>query len=450
MDETTRRVAAFALEADYSRLDAASVHACKLRLIDTIGCALGAAAEPLGTMACNVAARSTGTPAARVWGTTIRSTPESAAFANGVMLRLLDISDTYLGKSRGHPSDVIAAVMAVADAHGCSGKAVLAAIALAYDVYCSLCDALDWNGAGWDQPVYGVVGAAAGAGRLLGLDHEAMSNAISLAIVPNMAMYQTRKGHLSSWKGCAGANAARNAVFAATLARDGFTGPAAPFEGDAGLFGNVGPGRWALPAYGSMIRATHIKSLPVCYHGQSAVLAAMGMHGRVAVDDIESIHVEAYRTAFEMMGNDPSRWAPTTHETADHSLPYTVAIALLDGAVTSASFDHARFTDPAVVALMKKTRVTEAPAFTQAYPEAAPGRVTLTLASGKVETAELRYPTGHARSPMSEADVERKFREMLAGHPAGRRSDEILQRLWAIEEAKDVGAEVLAVLGGEG
>jgi 2-methylcitrate dehydratase len=166
----------------------------------------------------------------------------------------------------------------------------------------------------------------------------------------------------------------------------------------------------------------------------------------VAVDEIEDIHVQAYRTAFEMMGKDPSRWAPTTHETADHSLPYTVAIALLDGAVTPGSFDHARFTDPAVVALMQKTRVTEAPDFTRAYPEAAPGRVTIKCKSGRVETAELRYPIGHARSPMSDVDVERKFRDMLAGHPAGRRCDEILQRLWKIEDATDVGGEILALL----
>ena len=446
MDETTQRVANYALDADYAHLDAASVHDCKLRLIDTIGCALGAASEPVSIMAQSVAARSTGTPAARVWGTNIRSTPESTAFANGVMLRMLDISDTYLGKSRGHPSDVIAAVLAVADAQQCSGKSTLAAIALAYDVYCSLCDALDWNGAGWDQPVYGVVGAAVGVGRLLGLDQEAMCHAISLALVPNMAMYQTRKGHLSSWKGCAGANAARNAVFAAMLARDGFTGPTAPFDGDAGLFDNVAQAQWTLPMFGAMIRQTHIKSLPVCYHGQSAVLAAMHMRSRVAVHEIEDIHVEAYRTAVEMMGKDPSRWAPTTHETADHSLPYTVAIALLDGVVTPNSFDHARFTDPAVVTLMQRTRVSEAPAFTQSYPEAAPGRVTIRCKSGKVETAELRYPVGHARSPMSDADVERKFRDMLEGHPAGKRCDEILQRLWKLEDANDVGGEILALL----
>jgi 2-methylcitrate dehydratase len=432
--------------ADYDKLSSRSVHDCKLRFIDTLGCALGAYDEPLSGMARAVAARTSGAPAARVWGSRIASTPEAAAFANGVMLRLMDISDTYLGKSRGHPSDVMAAVLAVADAERSSGKETIAALALAYDVYCSLCDARDWNSAGWDQPLYAVVGAAAGAGRLLRLDQERMCHAISLALAPNMAMYQTRKGQLSSWKGCAGANAARNAVFAAMLARDGFTGPEAVFEGEAGLYANVGRADWTLPPAGSMISETHIKSLPVCYHGQSAVLAAMRMHARTPVDQITAIHVEAYRTAVDMMGKDPSRWAPATHETADHSLPYTVAIALLDGEVTPASFDHARFTDPGVVDLMRKTTVGEDAGFTRAYPDAAPGRVTITLKSGQVERGEMMYPTGHARSPMSDSEVERKFRGMLASHPAASRCDEILQRLWSLEKVGDVGEEVIAAL----
>jgi len=448
MDATTKQVAAYAVAADYAQLSAESVHDCKLRLIDTLGCALGAYDETLSEMARAVAARTSGNPSARVWGSRIAAAPEAAAFANGVTLRLMDISDTYLGRSRGHPSDVAAAVLAVADAEKRSGKETIAALALAYDVYCSLCDALDWNSAGWDQPLYAVVAAAAGVGRLLQLDHERMCHAISLALVPNMAMYQTRKGQLSSWKGCAGANAARNAVFAALLARDGFTGPESPFDGEAGLYDNVAQAAWKLPPAGSMIRQTHIKSLPVCYHGQSAVLAAMRMRTKVPVDQIAAIHVESYRTAVDMMGKDPSRWAPTTHETADHSLPYTVAVALLDGTVTPASFDHARFTDPQVVALMQKTQVSEDAKLTQAYPEAAPGRVRITLKSGKVEADEMTYPTGHARSPMSDADVELKFRGMLSRHPAGKRCDEILQRLWRLEEAKDVGAEVLDLLAG--
>ena len=446
MDATTRRLVDYALEARYDVLCAHAVHETKRRLIDTLGCAIGAYDEPLSVLARKVAARSQGDPAARVWGSAATSTPEIAAFANGVMLRLMDISDTYLGKARGHPSDVTAAVLAAADVAHADGRAVIAANATAYDVYCSLCNAYDWNSHGWDQPVYAVVGAVVGAGMLLGLTREQLGNAIALALVPNMAMAQTRRGPLSSWKGCAGANAARNAIFAAMLARDGFTGPNAVFEGEGGLFDVAGRFEWTLPPHGTMIGETHIKTLPVCYHGQSAVLLALDMRRRIAPERVREIRVETYRTAVDMMGKDPSRWAPTTHETADHSLPYTVAIAFLDGAVTERSFETGRFTDPAVVALMNKVKVAEAPALTALYPEGSPARLTVVTEDGSVETAEMRYPTGHARSPVSDADLERKFHAMVDSRLGVAPAEAALARLWCLDEADDVGRDVVALL----
>jgi len=261
-----------------------------------------------------------------------------------------------------------------------------------------------------------------------------------------MAMTQTRRGPLSSWKGCAGANASRNAVFAAMLARDGFTGPTAIFEGEGGLYDVVGRFEWVLPTAPRMITETHIKSLPVCYHGQSAVLIALDLRKKLQAKEIREIRVDAYRTAVNMMGNDPSRWAPTTHETADHSLPYTVAIAVLDGAVRPESFATERFTDPAVVSLMQKVKVAEDAKLTAAYPEASPSRLTITMASGEVHTAEMPYPTGHAKNPMSEADVERKFKDMFAGRGNDAQRSQILQRLWNLEKADDVGRDVIAAL----
>jgi 2-methylcitrate dehydratase len=446
MDATTVRLVDFALQSEFGALSAETVHECKRRLIDTIGCAIGAFDEPLSLQARAVAKRISGDPAASVWGSNLTSSPETAAFANGVMLRLMDISDTYLGKSRGHPSDVISGVLAVGESVRAGGPEIIAATVLAYDVYCSLCDAIDWNTRGWDQPVYAVLGTVIGAGKLLVLSREQMGHAVALALVANMAMTQTRRGPLSSWKGCAGANASRNAVFAALLARDGFTGPSAIFEGEGGLFDIVGRFDWSLPSNSHMIEQTHIKSLPVCYHGQSAVLAALKLRAQLQVAEIAEVRVEAYRAAVDMMGNDPSRWAPTTHETADHSLPYTVAIALLDGAVTAESFALERFTDPAVVALMRKTKVCEDSTLTAAYPEGAPGRVTVTMNSGEVHDAELKYPDGHAQNPLSDAQVEDKFRQMFSKRRSQAHCEQVLQRLWQMERVGDSGREVFPLL----
>lgn len=438
-DATTRGLVAYARAAQYEALPELTVRECRRRVMDTFASALGAFDEPPARMARAVASRSRGDTAATVWGSTISTTPEAAAFANGVMVRLLDISDTYLGRSRGHPSDMTSGVLAAAQSVGADGKSVINAIALAYDVYCSFCDAVDINSKGWDQPVYSVLGCVLGVGKLLELTDEQMSNAVSLALAPNMALAQSRRGHLSIWKGCAGANASRNAVFAALLAKEGFTGPTEVFEGEGGLHDAVGVFDWPLPEHGHMITQTHVKSLPVCYHGQSPVLAALEMRPTIEVAKIEDIQVDAYRTAVMMMGGDPSRWAPTTRETADHSLPYCVAIALLDGVVNNASFAQARLRDPVVAVLMRKVKVREDAKLSAGYPEGAPGRVTIRMISGETHTREITYPKGHARSPMSDEDVEHKFRDLVQGRLGSQQCGAALAALGNLEQAADIG-----------
>lgn len=440
-DATTQRLIAFA--HGYPPLPAATIHEAKRRLVDTFASALGACDEPVSRMAHAIASRQHSEQTARVWGTAIATTPEMAAFANGVMARSLDISDTYLGRSRGHPSDMTSGLIAIAEIARADGKTLLSAISLAYDVYCSFCKTVDINASGWDQPVYSVLGCALGAAKLMGLTNEETGHALSLALTPNMALAQARRGNLSSWKGCAGANASRNAVFAVLLAKEGFTGPQAVFEGVGGLRQVLGPFDWPLPER-PMIGETHTKSLPVCYHGQSAVLAALALHGKVKIADIEAIEVQAYETAVMMMGSEASRWAPTTRETADHSLPYCVAIALLDGEVTSASFAAGRLRDPAVAAIMRRVKVAEDPVLSALYPDGAPGRVTARMTSGEVHEVEIRYPAGHEKNPMDDSAIERKFRALASSRLDAAQCDAALEALWRIDSIRDIG-EVTAL-----
>ena len=441
-DRTTATVVDFTQHSSYDVLPADVVHQCKLRLIDTFASALGAYGNPVSVMARNVAAHSRADAPASVWGSAIQTTPEAAAFANGVMTRLLDISDTYLGKSRGHPSDMISGVLAVAESVHADGKSLINAIVLAYDVYCSFCQHIDVNAKGWDQPVYGVLGCVVGAGKLLGLSRAKMANAVALALAPNMALAQSRRGALSNWKGCAGANASRNAVFAAMLANDGFTGPTAVFEGEGGLWEVIGRHDWPLPEGMHMITQTHIKGLPVCYHGQSTVYAALELRERVALDAIESIQVDTYRTAVSMMGADPTRWAPETRETADHSMPYVVAAALLDGKVVDESFADTRLHDPAIARLMAKVKVTEDARLTGLYPEGSPGRVSVRTTGGKTHTVEVIYPKGHARNPMSDAEVIAKFHDMTGTRLSQPQRERVLESLWNLERCNDVAGIV--------
>lgn len=445
MDGMTERLVNFAEAARYDALASEVVRQCKRRVIDTFASALGAYDEAPARLARDIASRVRGDAHATVWGSGIVTTPENAAFANGVMLRLLDVSDTYIGKSRGHPSDMISGILAVAEAIGADGKSVVNAITLAYDVYCSFARSIDIHTKGWDQPVYSALGCVLGAGKILGLTREQMGHAVSLALVPNMALAQSRRGNLSMWKGCAGANASRNAVFAAMLAKEGFTGPCAAFEGAGGLWEVVGRHEWPLPQHGEMIGQTHTKSLPVCYHGQSPVLAAIKLRERVDVAAIEDIEVHTYKTGVMMMGSEPSRWAPETRETADHSLPYCVAMALLEGAVTNDSFAETRLRDPALANLMRKVKVVEDERLTAAFPEAPGGRVTIRTKSGEAHTLEVTYPAGHAKNPMNDDEIERKFRALSAPRLSTGQCHAVLDALRHLEDLDDVH-KVIALL----
>jgi 2-methylcitrate dehydratase len=262
-----------------------------------------------------------------------------------------------------------------------------------------------------------------------------------------LGLAQARRGVLSSWKGCAGPNASRNAVFAAYLAQEGFTGPTAVFEGDGGLWQATGARpEWVLPEDRHLIGETHIKGLPICYHGQSSAWAALELRERIDPAQIAGIEIDTYKAAVMMMGADPSRWAPDTHETADHSLPYCISIALLDGRITGESFNHARLHDPVVGRLMSKVKVREDERLSAGYPEGAPGRVAVRMASGETHALEVRYPKGHAKSPMSEADVERKFRDMTAARLAPGQCDAVLAAIGNLERSGNVGRDLVQLL----
>ena len=414
----------------------------KLRVIDCFASALGAYENSISELARKVALRNHGDNPATVWGSNIQTTPEAAAFTNGVMTRVLDISDTYLGKSRGHPSDMISGILAAAESVRADGKAVINAITLAYDVYCSFCEAIDVNSKGWDQPLYSVMGCVLGIAHVMKFSRDQTANALALALAPNMSLAQARRGSLSNWKGCAGANASRNAVFAALLAQDGFTGPTAVFEGHGGLWEVIGRHDWPLPAGEHLITQTHLKCLPICYHGQSAVFAALDLRKEVAVSDIGEVMVDGYKAAHMMMGNDATRWAPTTRETADHSMPYVVAAALLDGAVTDASFTPAKMTDPAMAALMAKIKMQSDDRLDSLYPEGAPARVSIRTKAGKSLTKEVIYPRGHAKNPLSEADVLAKFHDMTAARLNATRRAEVIDTLLKLDEVSDISSVI--------
>ncbi|MBI2291029.1 MAG: MmgE/PrpD family protein [Betaproteobacteria bacterium] len=442
MDNTTAYLVDYAMDIAYERLSQASIEASKARVLDTLGCAFGAYRGETSMAARDFAHNHSGKWAASVLGSAQRTTADMAAFANGVMMRYLDMNDMYRDKSGGHPSDVIAAILAVGEAVHADGRSFIAAVAIGYEIYCSFCESVDINTKGWDQPVYGVLAAAIACGKLFGLSRDQMSHAVSLALVPNMALMQTRRGELSSWKGCAAANASRNGVFAALLAHGGFTGPGEIFEGRNGLWHIVGKFDWGpLDATKSPDRVTntHLKCFPLGYHGQSAAWAALEIRDRIPIDQIAEIKIETYREAVDMMGSDPSKWTPKTRETADHSLPYVVATVLLDGDIGDESFSAEKLKDERTLGVMSKIHVFEDTALSAQYPEASPCRLSIRTTEGRVVDVCVQYPKGHARNALDRAGIESKFRKMSRSCIDETRATAIIDRIATLDRASDVG-----------
>lgn len=438
------QLADYAVGLKFEDLTKEAVHEVKRRLLDSLGCAMGAYPSDPAKIAREIAGMSTSTMPATVVGSGHKSSPELAAFANGVMFRYLDFNDTYLSKEPAHPSDNLAAVLAIAEPSRSGGRDIITSAVLAYEVQCRLCDACSIRSRGWDHVTYGSFSTSLAAGKLLGFSREQYIHVQGLAGVPNNAMRQTRVGMLSHWKGCAFANASRNGVFAALLANKGMTGASEVFEGEMGFFKEVS-GPFELAPFGGngipfMINQTYIKFYPAEYHSQSAIDAALELRTKInGVDNIESITIQTFNAAVEIIGGEPEKWRPTTRETADHSLPYCVAVALTDGKVTLDSFNDEKLRDEKLLGLVQKIKVEADAELNKRYPEGIPNRIRIKLKDGGQVEKEVIFPRGHARNPMTDAEVESKFRAMAEKRLKEPAIKEALDRCWNLESQTDIG-----------
>ena len=445
MDRTTDLLSTYACRLTYQDLPPDAVHQVKRTLIDTCGCGLGGFHAEPSVIARRLASRATSQIPSRILGTKDDSAPDMAGFANGVMVRYLDCNDSYFSPGGGHPSDMIPAILAMASPLGSDGQTVITAIALAYEVFCRLSDQVVAGDLGWDQGIFSVIGAACGAGKVMGLDRQAMGHAISLAVVPNLPLGVTRVGELSMWKGCAAACATRAGIFAAQLAQEGMTGPAEPFDGPRGLWEQAVGQQVALSQLGGgrepfRITATSFKFFPSQIHTQGPIGLALELRHHVLPSEIAAIRLRTYRTAVRSAATDAQKWDPQTRETADHSIPYLVATAFQDGAVTPESFTPAKVQHPASRHLMSRMTVEEEPTFTQRFPQELNCWMEVTSTSGQRVTAETAYPKGHQHNPLKDAELEAKFRHLAAGILPESQCRTALTHLWSLEEAPNLHA----------
>jgi 2-methylcitrate dehydratase len=236
------------------------------------------------------------------------------------------------------------------------------------------------------------------------------------------------------------------------LAADGMEGPYQPFEGKAGWIVNVAKQPFALGQMGGdgtpfKIEETLMKKRAACATSVSTILAAEKIAPLADPAEVRHVKVETYERSRLICGSEPHHWAPESRETADHSIPYGVAAALVEGTVSPASYDDTHLRDGRIRALMGKLEVVENPEFTSAYeqhPVVHRSRVTVTLRNGELQVGEAGADAEDLSTPMTDEQVELKFRRLTENVLGARRVTSILGHLWSIEDVNDIGKVVAA------
>lgn len=423
MKSVAMKLAESLVAAGKGPIEDAVMHATERLLLDTLACGLGAVTSSAPRATRRWAKRIKGGGESALIGTPNASSVLGATVANCTAMRDLDMNDTYYPRDSAHPSDNIGGVLAVGDGEARSADDILRGILVAYEVAmrtCEIAKSSFQRVAGWDHTSFVTVGTAAGAGVLLGLDAERLAHAISIS-----ACYPTtgelRVGQISEMKAVSAGLAASRGIESAYLAMEGVTGPANAFEGRRGVSKlMIGEADWDLfsaPVTEWRLPRSNLKRYPAAYIQHSSIDSALTLrqeHG-IRPSDIEEVRVDAFSWLVEDMVEGMggvSRYEIDSRETADHSLPYVVAVSLVDGKYNLEQLQNRRWEAPEVRDMMRKTKCFRDPEMDKVFPGDRPGRVTVKLKNGKVLSKELAYPRGDYRLPFTDDELAQKFHSL--------------------------------------
>jgi 2-methylcitrate dehydratase len=451
------RLARFAVNASFEELSETAREQLKIRVLDTLGCAIGALdGEPVRAIRkvlqqscragdCGLIA---GGYADASW----------AALFNGALARYLDFNDSYLAKGETcHPSDNVPAILAAAEAAGCdNARNFITALAVAYQVQCRLSDVAPVRAAGFDHTVQGSYAVAAGVARMLKLSEHEAANAIAISGTALNALRVTRTGRLSHWKGLAYPYMASCAMRIVLLAHAGITGPLEVFEGEKGLMDAI-TGLFEIDwAREDLERAKHtiLKKYDAEVHAQTAIDGVLELKRRhkVAAGDVEHVEVEIFDVGYNVIGGGEEgdkTSAIETKEQADHSLPYIVAVAILDGQVMPQQYEPERIRRPDVQRMLRRITVTPSASYSERFPNEMPCRIRMCLHDGRVVTKEARDYPGFLSQPMSWDTVFQKFERLTEPYTTPEQRTAIAGTIHELEDAKVADlTRLLASVGG--
>lgn len=461
-DHVSFTLAKWACELTYESLSPEAIHMAKLFLYDSFGCGLGGSEQHDVHIALDYAKELGGRPTCTVIGSGFKTDPVMAAFLNSLCIRAMDYNDIYWKQDPSHPSDIIPAAMSIAEMNGAkgpsggAGRDLILGTIIAYEIEMRLCEfALPGiREYGWHHATLTAFASPIVAGRLLGLDAYQIQHAIGISSSHSCTLGNVTAGKLTMMKNTVDPMACRAGVEAALLAKRGYSGPQHALDGKESLthcFGLVH--KDGKPVQFDMSRLTDalphcpkchykvldcgMKSFPIeaLSHAPLSAMMKIVKEHRINPDDVQEIKVEVIARAADILG-DPAKYRPNSKETADHSLPYSLAVGLVDGMVTPLQFKDERIRDPKLIPVMDKIKVVANQEFESRFPKYQPSRVTITLKSGKAYTAQVDVPKGDPRDPMTPAEIKVKFDALGAGVIGQKRCDAAGEIIMNVEKEK--------------
>jgi 2-methylcitrate dehydratase len=433
-------LARFVDERRFADISAQARQQLKIRVLDTIGVAIGALGAPPLLAVARLTDELGGQPLSTLIGGG-KTAPDRAAFFNGALSRYLDFMDSYLAPSEtNHPSDNMGAVLAAAEMRGAGGTDFLTALAVAYQVHTRLSDAAPVRDKGFDHTTQGAYAAAAGVAKALRLPPDQIANAIAISGTANVALRVTRTGALSHWKGLAYPNAAMAATHAALLAAHGITGPRAVFEGNKGFKETIsGPFNidWLAEDL-ERVRLTILKKHNAEIHAQSALDAALDVRSQpnFAIDKVREVRLKTFRVAYQIIGGgvEGDKRMVRSKEEADHSLPYMLAVALLDGEVQPEQYAPERIASRDVQELLQRVVITPDQALSEQFPQRMPAVLDVELNDGTVLRAARDDYHGFHTNPFDWAAARRKFDRVTRAFLTTTAADQIANVIAHLDE----------------
>src|SRR5271165_54196 len=421
MTTQVEALAKYAARAKFGDLSSQSRTQLPIHILDSLGCCIAAlGAGPIKACREQVAEFGGSGPCTLIGGGS--ANPLYAAFWNTALVRYVDFMDNFLAQSETcHTADNFGVALTIADYVGGSGRDLMLAVALGYTVQSRFVDHANFMTRGLDHTAQLAFSHNAAAGRLLGLSEPQIANAIAMAAASDASFAVIRAKPLSQWKGLASAQSALCAMNALFLARRGVEGPLQVIEGANGIDNLLHMQiriDWDKQGYEGVLEST-IKKYNSMIHTQSAVhcMVELVRQNKLDPGTVISIEADVIRIAYDFAGGGlyGVDKAIRTKEQADHSLPYLLAVTLLDGDVMPAQFEPDRIAKADVQQLLKKVSVRPDQEFTDEYPGKMPAKVIVRLRDGTTYEHEVQDFLGMPSRPFTWEDAVEKFDRLVVG-----------------------------------